>query len=181
MTDDKFSILLKEYSGKAMRIALCITRNEDDAKDAFQDAATLWWKKIERFKDDPLFDTTTPTFFYTEVRWAAMQVCRQRGRSQRNRDTNVLPSVVDSAPDANAQSPADACADTERDELFSLAIAKLKASVPSEHFECWHLNRFDEVTMAEIAVRAGISEDTVGTWVFRTTAKLREIVRRMGM
>lgn len=158
---DGFRVLVERYQARAYRVAVRVLRDEEQARDAVQDAFLKAYTSLRRFEGR--------SRFYTWLYRLVVNVCldmRRRDRSNlhvaweeggsREAARREEPALA-GAPGFDLASPA---AELERSELraaLQAAIAKL----PLGQRETLILREVDGLSYAEIAEALAISKGTV--------------------
>lgn len=178
-----FRVLVERYQGRAHRLALRVLRNDEQARDAVQDAFLKVHSNLARFENRSSFYT----WFYRLV----MNVCldaKRRDRSARFVDT---PEPADLERIATADSMTtseqhwrsheeapDAALD--RSEVRG-AVVRAIASLPDAARETLILREVDGLSYSEIAQAQGIPKGTVMSRLHYARRRMQELLREAGI
>jgi RNA polymerase sigma factor (sigma-70 family) len=158
--------IVRSYEGDALRIAVALLDDEDDARDAVQDAFVRAFGAMDRFDAERPFLPWLLTILRNR--------CRDLLRSRRGRvDLNVL----DGRDGGSAVAPeADPAERREARELVWRALAQIGA----EHREVLVLKELQGYSYAEIARIAGIPAGTVASRLYHARLALRAVLEECG-
>jgi len=178
-----FRVLVERYQGRAHRLALRVLRDEEQARDAVQDAFLKVYSNLARFENRSSFYT----WFYRLV----MNVCldaKRRDRSARFVDTPELADLervatVESMPATEQhwrshQEAPDAALD--RAELRG-AVVRAITALPDATRETLILREVDGLSYAEIAQALDIPKGTVMSRLHYARRRVQELLREAGM
>jgi RNA polymerase sigma-70 factor (ECF subfamily) len=169
-----FEELVRLYDRPVLRLALNLTRSEEDARDAYQEAFLKVYRSLGNFR----FECS----FYTWIYRIVNNVCldQLRKKAVRKEEKPVLQSNEgESEPtDFFAQVPDDRPAgDPERDmirrELGHKISVALKRLTPRERM-VFELKHYQGLKLRTIGEMLETSEQTAKNCLFRATQKLRE-------
>lgn len=170
---EAFRVLVERYQGRAHALALRVLRDEEQARDAVQDAFLKVYRSLERFEGRSSFYT----WLYRLVLNVSLDL-RRRDRSDQQLEwdeTRGLEPMVGWAPLAGAEgsSPADA---TLRRELRQQVAAAIDA-LPGTARETLVLREVEGLSYAEIAKALGIPKGTVMSRLHYARRRVAEILR----
>jgi RNA polymerase sigma-70 factor (ECF subfamily) len=176
-----FRILVERHQARAYRVAVRILRDEDQARDAVQDAFLKAYTSLRRFEGR--------SGFYTWLYRLVVNVCldmRRRDRSDRHvvwEEGGAVESAADGAgsglegsggPDFAAPGRG-----VERAEL-SAALSAAIATLPQGQREVLMLREIDGLSYAEIAEALGISKGTVMSRLHYARRKVQQLLIASG-
>lgn len=176
---DAFRILVERYQGRAYRLALRVMRDEEQARDAVQDAFIKAYGSLDRFQGR--------SGFYTWLYRIVMNQCldrKRRDKSDRELEWNdVTAARAAQTPAAGSfeGEGAGAVPDVaaERGELRQ-ALAKAIAELPDDARRTVELREIDGLSYREMAEALGIPKGTVMSRLHYARRKLRESLRAAG-
>jgi len=180
---EAFRVLVERYQGRAYRLALRVLRDEEQARDAVQDAFLKAYVNLGRFEGR--------SSFYTWLYRLVMNLCldvKRRDHSVRVVETGeptdleriATPDVrgADEGPwRAHEESP-DAAVD--RSELRG-ALARAIDELPEAARETLVLREVEGLSYAEIAESLGIPKGTVMSRLHYARRRVQELLRQSGM
>ncbi|UCE86064.1 MAG: sigma-70 family RNA polymerase sigma factor [Deltaproteobacteria bacterium] len=156
-----FRVLVERYQARAYRVAVRVLRNDEQARDAVQEAFLKVYTSLRRFEGR--------SSFYTWLYRLVVNVCldmRRRDRSDQHvewdegRSLETTDGAEAGYASAAAWDPAGPVGEFERSELRS-ALAAAIATLPHGQREALILREVDGLSYAEIAEALGISKGTV--------------------
>ncbi len=154
-----YAVLVNRYKDMAYTLALKITKNEDDAEDAAQEAFIKAFKHLHSFKKESKFST----WLYTIVYRTAIYNIRKKknnteyiteANSKHHAELNILEAIEKKEQQLIVQQAIDSLPETE------LLIVTL-----------FYIN---EATIAEIETITGLSESNIKVKLFRARKKLKQ-------
>jgi RNA polymerase sigma-70 factor (ECF subfamily) len=148
---DAFDLLIGPRLDRLYRMAVTITRNEPDARDATQDACVLAWRELPRLRDRDKFDAWLTQILVN----AARGVVRKTGR--------VRVRELSTGPDAEGANPrAEPSVAAETDTLAdSDAIQRAFSRLDGTTRALLALHYVEGTPLAEIARATGSPVGTV--------------------
>jgi RNA polymerase sigma-70 factor, ECF subfamily len=154
--------IVRSYEGAALRIAAALLGDEDDARDAVQDAFVRAFGALDRFDPERPF-----------LPWL-LAIVRNRSRDLlRARRPSVGLEVLDGpVGGAGAAQHADPAERGAARELVWRALAQ----VAPEHREVLVLKELEGFSYAEIARTAGIPAGTVASRLYHARQALRSVL-----
>jgi RNA polymerase sigma-70 factor (ECF subfamily) len=172
---EAFRVLVERYQSRAHALALRVLRDEEQARDAVQDAFLKVYRSLDRFEGR--------SSFYTWLYRLVMNVCldlRRRDRSDRHLEwdeTRGVEPMAGAAPLAGAEGsldfgPADAAMRRELREQLATAIDEL----PVAARETLILREVEGLSYAEIAEALSIPKGTVMSRLHYARRQVREIL-----
>lgn len=168
---------MERYQGRAHRLALRVLRDEEQARDAVQDAFLKVYRSLGRFEGR--------SSFYTWLYRLVLNVCldlRRRDRSDRHVEWDDSRSVepmmgTEGAPGTLEPPQADAALRRELREQMAAAIEAL----PEAARETLILREVDGLSYAEIAEALQIPKGTVMSRLYYARRKVREVLLADGV
>jgi RNA polymerase sigma-70 factor (ECF subfamily) len=176
-----FRVLVERYQGRAYGLALRVLRNEEQARDAVQDAFLKVYGSLRRFEGR--------SGFYTWLYRLVMNVCldmKRRDRSHRQVEwqeeqaaeiAQGAEALVPGSADAQAASPAGAL---ERAELRGV-MARAIRELPEAARRTFELREIDGLSYAEIAQALGVPKGTVMSRLFYARRRVRAALVESGV
>jgi RNA polymerase sigma-70 factor (ECF subfamily) len=180
---EAFRVLVERYQGRAHRLALRVLRDEEQARDAVQDAFLKVHSNLGRFENR--------SSFYTWLYRLVMNVCldaKRRDRSSRFVDTPELGDLEriathESMPASeqhfrvHEEAPDDALG---RSELRA-AVARAITALPDAARETLILREVEGLSYSEIAEALDIPKGTVMSRLHYARRRVQELLREAGM
>lgn len=159
--------LVRAYERPALRAAVSLLGDPDDARDAVQDAFVRAYKSLARFDLERPF---APWYFRI-----LRNICRDRLRQRKPRfEVGALERTL----------AADAASGPERDHERAAARALLWRGlerIGAEHREVLVLKEIDGFSYAELAEVLEIPEGTVASRLYHARRALRDALRELGV
>lgn len=162
--------IVRAYEPQGYRMALGMTGNPDDARDALQDAFVKAYQSLSRFDTRRSFG---PWFF---------QILRNQCRDLlRSRSSRFRVEVVDDdLPDLQAEmGPGSSRRERERSEARRLLWKGLER-LPAEQREILVLKELEGFRYQEIASILEIPEGTVASRLYHARRALRDALEELG-
>ncbi len=180
---EAFRVLVERYQGRAHGLALRVLRDEEQARDAVQDAFLKVHSNLGRFENR--------SSFYTWLYRLVMNVCldaKRRDRSSRFVDTPEVGDLEriathESMPAteqhwrSHEEAPDDAL---ERSEL-RVAVARAITALPDAARETLILREVEGLSYLEIAEALDIPKGTVMSRLHYARRRVQELLREAGM
>ncbi len=179
---DAFRVLVERHQGRAYRLALRVLRDEEQARDAVQEAFLKAYVNLSRFQGR--------SSFYTWLYRLVMNLCldvKRRDRSAQRVDT---PEAADLERVAMTQSETsdDGWHEHREGPEESLgrtqlrgAVAKAIAELPDGAHETLMLREVEGLSYAEIARALEIPKGTVMSRLHYARKRVQELLREAGM
>ncbi|MGH9580709.1 MAG: RNA polymerase sigma factor [Terriglobales bacterium] len=172
-----FEELVRQYDQAVLRLALNLTRSEQDAQDIFQEAFLKAYRNVGNFR----FECS----FYTWIYRIVVNLCLDHLRKKKVRkesgpvavdrdgtEYDVLDQVADDRPGANPE------ADLMRRELGARIAGALERLTPRERI-VFELKHYHGLKLRTIGEMLETTEDTAKNTLFRATQKLRGTLSEM--
>jgi len=170
---DAFEELTRKYGGRMLAVARRILRDEEDARDALQDAMLAAFRALDRFEGG----SQLATWLHRIVVNTALMRLRSRRRHPEESIDQLLPSFKD---DGHHVDPADQQpfpdAITERSELRAI-VRDAALRLPAGYREVYLLRDVEECSTEEAAAALGISANAVKIRLHRARQALVTMVR----
>ena len=180
---EAFRVLVERYQGRAHRLALRVLRDEEQARDAVQDAFLKVHSNLGRFENR--------SSFYTWLYRLVMNVCldaKRRDRSSRFVDTPELGDLEriathESMPASeqhfrvHEEAPDDALGRAE----LRAAVARAITALPDAARETLILREVEGLSYSEIAEALDIPKGTVMSRLHYARRRVQELLREAGM
>ncbi|HEY8154463.1 MAG TPA: sigma-70 family RNA polymerase sigma factor [Myxococcota bacterium] len=178
---EAFGVLVERYQGRAYGLALRVLRNEEQARDAVQDAFLKVYGSLKKFEGRSGFYT----WFYRLV----MNVCldmKRRDRSSRHveweeeRAVEIAQGAESLAPGSGDPSRGGPAAALERSELRELMARAIEA-LPDAARRTLELREIDGLSYAEIAEALGVPKGTVMSRLFHARRRVQAALIEAGV
>jgi len=175
-----FRVLVERYQGRAYGLAFRVLRDEEQARDAVQDAFLKAYGSLDRFQGR--------SGFYTWLYRIVMNQCLDRKRRDKS-DREVAWDDVTAARAARTPAAgslegegAGAAPDVaaERGELRRV-LARAIAALPEDARRTIELREIDGLSYREIADALAVPKGTVMSRLHYARRKLRESLRAAGI
>ena len=170
-----YETLVREYGGAMLAVARRLVRDEDDARDAVQDAMIAAFKALPFFREDARLSTW--------LHRITVNACLMKLRSARRRPTTRIDDLLPRFDDTGHRE----LEATERDRLIEEELdaptirAKVRACIdqlPDGYREVLVCRDLEELDTAETATLLGISVENVKTRLHRARQALRTLIER---
>lgn len=175
---DAYRVLVERYQGRAFRLALRVLRDEDEARDAVQDAFLKAWNALPKFEGR--------SRFYTWLYRLVMNQCldaKRRDKSDRHvawEEGGAAEAELATAPPEEVEgvtfAPAAAVARKQLGQQLTDAIARL----PETARETLLLRDVDGLSYAEIAKALEIPKGTVMSRLHYARKQLQGFLLEVG-
>ena len=178
---DAFRMLVERYQGRAYGLALRVLRDEEQAKDAVQDAFLKVYRSLDRFEGR--------AGFYTWLYRIVMNQCldrKRRDKSDREVEWNDESAAGVLNASESAASPAGRDADREAPDVaierseIRQAVARAIDALPEDARRTIQLREIDGLSYKEIAEAMGIPKGTVMSRLHYARQRLRELLQETG-
>ncbi len=179
---DAFRMLVERYQGRAYGLALRVLRDEEQAKDAVQDAFLKVYRSLDRFEGR--------AGFYTWLYRIVMNQCldrKRRDKSDREVEWNDESAAGVLNASESAASPAGRDADREAPDVaierseIRQAVARAIDALPEDARRTIQLREIDGLSYKEIADAMGIPKGTVMSRLHYARQRLRELLQEAGI
>ena len=168
-----FEKLLREYGPRLLRLARRILANEDDARDALQDAMVAVYRSIGKFEST----SALSTWLHRIVVNAALMKLRSKRRHPEEDIEKYLPRFVADGHQVEPSTPWTESADKviEREELRASVRAAIE-KLPDNYRIVLHLRDIEELSTAETAEILGTAKNVVKIRLHRARQALRTLL-----
>ena len=168
--DEAFATLVRAHSGRMLAVARRFLSNEEDARDAVQDAFLSAFRAIDRFEGDAKLST----WLHRIVVNACLMKLRTRRRRPEGKIEELLPRFLEDGhqaePAGQWQRGADALIESaENRELIRAAIDEL----PENYRTVLLLRDIEEYDTEQTARELGMTAAAVKTRLHRARQALR--------
>lgn len=165
--------LVVEYGGRMLAVSRRFLRNEEDARDALQDAFVQAWKGLPRFQGHCALGTWLHRIV---VNSSLMKLRRRKSHAEESIEP-LLPQFLE---DGHAAHPPVAWPEPcdrllERREVGDLVRAAIDRLPPTYRMVLL-MRDIEELDTAETAAALGISENAVKVRLHRARQALRELL-----
>jgi RNA polymerase sigma-70 factor (ECF subfamily) len=172
--DEKaYAELVRAHGGKLLAVARRMLRNEEDARDAVQEAFLSAFRSIDRFEGGARLST----WLHRIAVNAALMRLRTRRRKPEGSIEDLLPGFLE---DGHQAQPAQPWRDVPEDavegaELRRLVLAKIH-ELPESHRDVLLLRDIEGLDTDEAAQALGIAPGAVKTRLHRARQALRGLL-----
>ncbi|HYC55072.1 MAG TPA: sigma-70 family RNA polymerase sigma factor [Thermoanaerobaculia bacterium] len=168
-----FEKLLREHGPRLLRLARRFLANEEDARDALQDAMVAVYRSVAEFKSGAALST----WLHRIVVNAALMKLRTKRRHPEEDIEQYLPRFLE---DGHRREPGTAWAESadsvlEREELRG-AVREAIAKLPDAYRIVLHLRDIEELSTAETAEILGTTKNIVKIRLHRARQALRTLL-----
>ncbi len=172
-----YEILVRRHGGAMLAVARRIMHNEEDAREAVQDAFLQAFRSIHHFREEARLST----WLHRIVVNAALMRLRAAGRRPEVAIDELLPQFDDAGAHMEPIQPLLMSAD------MALESAEIRAQVracidelPEQYRTVIVLRDFQELSTTEAAIALSISENAVKIRLHRAHQALRNLLVRTG-
>jgi RNA polymerase sigma-70 factor, ECF subfamily len=172
-----FETLLRDYGPRLLRLARRLLPNEEDARDALQDAMVAVYKSIGNFESG----SALATWLHRIVVNSALMKLRTKRRHPEEDIEQYLPRFLEDGHQTIPSTPwtktTPESADTviERNELRA-AVREAIQKLPDPYRIVLQLRDIEELSTAETAEILGINANTVKIRLHRARQALRTLL-----
>jgi RNA polymerase sigma-70 factor (ECF subfamily) len=170
-----FEQLVRRQSGTLLATARRILHNEEDARDAVQEAFVSAYRSLDRFAGQ----ARVSTWLHRIVINAALMKLRSRRRRPEESIDALLPCFDEQGAwvSGMAQPSSGAEAQLESRERRAM-VRRCIAQLPETHREVLVLRDIEDLDTAEVAVGLGITANAVKIRLHRARQALRTLIER---
>jgi RNA polymerase sigma-70 factor (ECF subfamily) len=169
-----FELVVRRYGGRMLSVARRLLRDEEEARDAVQDALLSAFRSVHRFEGGAQIGT----WLHRIVVNAALMRMRSRRRRPETPIEELLPVF---GPDGHRAFRADerpgADEQLEREQLRS-RVRECVERLPEGYREVYLLRDIDELSTEETAAALGITPNAVKIRLHRARQALTMLVRK---
>jgi RNA polymerase sigma-70 factor (ECF subfamily) len=173
-----FRVLVERYEGRVFRMAVRVLRDEEQARDAVQDAFIKVYGSLDRFEGR--------SGFYTWLYRIVMNQCLDRKRRDKSRREVEWQDEFETLPADGAAllvgdpAPGGPEAQVGRLELRKIVATAIEA-LPEDARRTIQLREIDGLSYKEIAEALGIPKGTVMSRLHYARRTLQELLRAAGV
>lgn len=171
-----FETLVRRHTAPLLRLARRFLGNEEDARDALQDAMVAVYRSIGTFEGNSMLSTW--------LHRIVVNACLMKLRAKRRRpdETDIealLPSFLDDGHQTEPSTPWTETAESmlEREETRALVHESI-AKLPDAYRIVLHLRDIEEMSTEETAEILGITRNAVKIRLHRARQALRALLDR---
>ena len=170
--EDAFDHLIKAHGGRMLRIARRFLRNEEDARDAVQDAFINVFRSIERFQSEAKLST----WLHRIAVNAALMKLRSRHRHEEESLEPLLPRFRADGHQIESSVPWRGVDEKlEKEELQRMVLDAVQR-VPPSYRVVLLLRDIEELSADETAEALGITKTAVKVRLHRGRQALRTLL-----
>lgn len=168
-----FEKLLREYGPRLLRLARRFLANEEDARDALQDAMVAVYRSIGNFEST----SALSTWLHRIVVNSALMKLRSKRRHPEEDIEQYLPQFLKDGHQREPSTPWTESADhvIEREELRA-SVREAIEKLPDNYRIVLHLRDIEELSTAETAEILGITKNVVKIRLHRARQALRTLL-----
>ena len=172
---EAFETLVRTYAGRLLRVARRFLRDEEDARDAVQDAFISVYRSIDRFESGAALST----WLHRIAVNAALMKLRTRKRHPEEEIDALLPRFAEDGHQVEPSVPWSLSAEQmlERQELRTM-VRNAIDQLPETHRAVLLLRDIEERTTEETAAALGISVNAAKVRLHRARQALRTLLDR---
>jgi RNA polymerase sigma-70 factor (ECF subfamily) len=172
--DEAFEQVFRRYGARMIATARRLLGNEDDARDAVQEAMLSAFKAVGRFEGE----SQIGTWLHRIVVNAALMRLRSRKRKPESSIEDLLPTYqTDGHRTLHPQD--DACPDEvlEQSQLLAL-LRECVQDLPDAYRQVYVLRDVEELSCEEVAMAMGLTPNAVKIRLHRARQALMTLVRK---
>ena len=170
--DAAYEALVRAYGGRMLAVAQRFLRNEDDARDAVQDAFLSAFRSIDRFQGD----ARVSTWLHRIVVNAALMKLRSRRRKPEQSIEDLLPRYLD---DGHMERTAAPWAEPDRaleEKGLRGLVREAIGQLPESYRTVLLLRDIEELDTEEAAAALDLTPSAVKTRLHRARQALRTLL-----
>ncbi len=169
-----FGCLVRRWDGRLFRFLLRLLGNEEEARDACQDALLRAYLNIGKLR--------RPENFKAWIHQIALNLCRDRNRSTKGRTVVALHEAAGDGGEGQEMTATQATP-LEQAEQADLAavLRRVLADLPLEQRTAILLRELQGFTAAEIARTTGVPAATVRSRIFYGLKAMRRMLPEHGV
>lgn len=171
--DAAFEMLVTQFGGQMLAAARRILGNEEDARDALQDAFLSVFRGLNGFDGN----SRLSTWLHRIVINASLMKLRTRRRRPEQPIEGLLPRYLDDGHRADPESPWSETPDTllQREEMRDMVRLCIE-QLPDNYRTVLFLRDIEELDTEETAQMLGLTEGVVKTRLHRARQALRALI-----
>jgi RNA polymerase sigma-70 factor (ECF subfamily) len=168
-----FETLLRDYGPRLLRLARRMLMNEEDARDALQDAFISVYRSIGSFEAT----SSLSTWLHRIVVNTSLMKLRSKRRKPEEDIEQYLPRFLEDGHQVEPSTPWTESADRvlEREELRT-AVREAIAQLPDTYRIVLHLRDIEEMSTAETADLLGTTKNIVKIRLHRARQALKTLL-----
>lgn len=170
-----FETLIRRYSGKLLRLARRFLGNEEDARDAFQDAMVAVYRSIGSFEATAMLSTWLHRIV---VNAALMKLRAKRRRPEETDIEPYLPKFREDGHQLEPSAPWETAEDILQREETRALVREAIEQLPDPYRIVLHLRDIEEMSTEETAAILGITQNAVKIRLHRARQALRTLLDR---
>ena len=173
--ESAFEQLVRSTSGRLLAVARRLLRNEEDARDAVQNAFVRAFQSLSRFRQE----SSILTWLHRIVINEALMHLRSRAKSDQPSIDDLLPTFIADGHQTRDTVDWSETADQalERAETAELVRRKID-ELPEIYRTVLLMHDIEEMSHAEIAESLGVSTNVVKVRLHRARQALRTLLER---
>ncbi len=173
--DASFEVLVREYGGAMLAVTRRLLRNEDDAREAVQDAFVQVLRAIPHFRGEARLST----WLHRIAVNAALMRLRRASRRPEVMSDDLLPRFDEDGAHAEPVQPLPVSTETVLASAETRAqVRACIAELPEQYRAVITLRDIEEFSTAEAAQILGITENAVKIRLHRARQALRTLLIR---
>ncbi|HEX4961205.1 MAG TPA: sigma-70 family RNA polymerase sigma factor [Thermoanaerobaculia bacterium] len=171
--DEAFSRLLRDHGGRLLAVSRRLLRNEEDARDAVQEAMVSAFRSLHRFEGG----SRIATWLHRIVVNCCLMKLRSRQRRPEEAIEDLLPRFVEDGhqvePSVDWAEPVDAL--LQRQEICAL-VRQCIDKLPESYRTVLLLRDIEELSTEEAARAVGVTENALKIRLHRARQALRTLL-----
>jgi len=169
-----FEELTQRYAGRMLAVARRMLRNEEEARDAVQEAFLSAFKALDRFHGD----AKVSTWLHRIVVNAALMRLRTRRRKPEGSLEDLLPSFDETGHWASDVEPIATPSDAYERREIRTAVRRCIDQLPEAYRTILLLRDIEELDCEETAAELGLTASAVKSRLHRARHALRTLLAR---
>jgi RNA polymerase sigma-70 factor (ECF subfamily) len=172
--EDAFAQVYRRYCGRMLATARRLLRNDEDARDAVQEAMLSAFKAASRFEGD----AQVGTWLHRIVVNAALMRLRTRRRKPEASIEDLLPTyMADGHREIHVSREPFPDTILEQSQLLAL-LRECVHELPDQYREVYLLRDVEDLTTEEVALAMGLTTNAVKIRLHRARQALKTLVQR---
>ena len=171
--NDAFDVLIKTYGGRMLSIARRFLRNEEDARDAVQDAFISIFRSIRTFEGNALLATWVHRI---AINAALMKLRSMSRRGDEESIESLLPRFRADGHQIESSVPWRGVDEVLESEELRRIVREAIEKLPASHRVVLLLRDIEELTPEETAESLGITRTAVKVRLHRGRQALRTLL-----
>ncbi|MGE5275672.1 MAG: sigma-70 family RNA polymerase sigma factor [Acidobacteriota bacterium] len=171
--EDAFETVVREYGGRLLTVARRFLRNEEDARDAVQEAFLSAFRALPTFEES----SRLSTWLHRIVINASLMRLRSRKRKAEESIEDLLPRFVEDGHQAEPSVRWEASAETLLVRAETRALVRRSIDrLPETHRTVLLMRDIEELSTEECARLLGVTENAVKIRLHRARQALRGLL-----